>query len=119
MFIIFILISYKKLRNNHALKVATLITFPFAVLGVLLKTSESAMFSGAFVYIITYSALRYLFKKKYEFEPTYNQMSWYNSEDGRKQNWFDVIVFVIPIMTSFIVPLAIIILKAKHIIKTF
>lgn len=119
MFIVFMLISYKRLRNDRLLKIASIITFLIAIPGFLLRVPESAMLIGAFVYIITYSGLRYLFKKKYDFEPTYNRMSWYDSEDGRKQNWFDVIVFVIPIMISFILPLAIIILKAKHIIKTF
>jgi uncharacterized membrane protein YfcA len=113
-FIIHILIFCKKLRNNKALKIAASVTFPFAVLGVLLKTPEAAMFSGAFAQIISYAGLRFLFKRKYNFEPTYNRMSWYDNEEGRRQNWFDVIVFVIPLILCFIVPLALTIIKAKH-----
>ena len=114
MLIVFILISYKKLRDNKSLKIAASITFPIAVLGLLLKTPEAAMFSGAFVQIISYAGLRFLFKRKYNFEPTYNRMSWYDDEDGRRQNWLDVIVFVIPLISSFILPLALTIIKAKN-----
>jgi len=118
MFIVFMLISYKKLRNDRSLRISSIITLLFAIPGVLIRTPEAAMLMGAFVQVVTYAFLRYLFKRKYSFEPTYNRMSWYDSEEGRKQNWFDVIVFVIPILLSFTIPLAVVILKAKHIIKT-
>lgn len=113
-FIVFMLISYRYLRNNKSLKIAALVTLPLAVLGLLLETPEAAMFSGAFVQVVSYGSLRFLFKRKYNFEPTYNRMSWYDDKEGRRQNWFDVIVFVVPLILSFIVPLALTILKEKN-----
>jgi hypothetical protein len=113
MFVVFMLISYKKLRNDRLLKVSSIITLLFAIPGVLIRTPEAAMLMGAFVQVVSYAFLRYLFKRKYNFEPTYNRMSWYDHEEGRKQNWLDVIVFVVPTMLSFTIPLAIVILKAK------
>jgi len=113
MFIVFMLVSLKKLRDNSALKIALSVTLPFAAFGVFNRTPEAAMFSGAFIQVISYACLRLLFKRKYHFEPTYNRSGWYDAEDGRRQNWFDVLVFIIPLMLSFVLPLVIIILKYK------
>jgi hypothetical protein len=116
MFIVFMLISDKKLRNSKSLNIAALLTFPFALLGFWLTIPEAAMFAGAFVYVAGYACLRFLFKKIYNIEPTYNRGAWYDAEEGRKQNWFDVVVFILPLMSSMVVPIALVALKSKHII---
>ena len=113
MFILYMFASYKKLRNNRALIILSITSFLLAIPGVLIKVPEAAMLTGAFIYLISYSLLRYIYIKKYSFEPTYNKSSWYDANEGRRQNWLDVIVYVMPILLSMIVPVAIIIAKAK------
>jgi hypothetical protein len=52
-------------------------------------------------YLTVYNCLRYVYVKVYGVEPTYNKASWYDHDDGRKQNWFDVVVFFVPLLLSF------------------
>jgi hypothetical protein len=112
-FILFMLVSYKKLRNGHRLKILSVFSFILAILGLVIKTPEAASFSISFFYIISYAFLRYLYLRKYGLEPTYYNYSWYDAEEGRRQNWLDVIVYVVPIFFSFIASLALLIAKAK------
>jgi hypothetical protein len=113
MFILYMLAFYKKLRNDRLLTILLLITLFFGGLGMILKTPEASMFIGPFVYIGSYGLLRYAYLNKYKIEPTYNRTSWYDADEGRKQNWLDVITFVIPIVLSFILPLILVIAKSK------
>lgn len=111
--IVGMLISYKKLRNYNSIRLVLLITFAISLLSIFIRTPEAAMLSGAFVYTACYAALRYLFKPKYQMEPTYYRSSWYDPDEGRMQNWFDVVVFVVPLFLSFMIPFALIILKSN------
>jgi hypothetical protein len=62
-------------------------------------TNSDALHMPLF-YLTVYNCLRYAYIKVYGVEPTYNKASWYDPKDGRKQNWFDVVVFFIPLLLS-------------------
>jgi len=112
-FIVYILASYKKLRNNRVLTRLAIVTLLIALLGVFINKEGSLFLASAFFYVIIYAGLRYIYLKKYSIEPTYNRASWYDPEEGRKQNWLDVIVFVIPLMLSLVMPLVLTIAQSK------
>jgi hypothetical protein len=112
-FVIVILGFYKKLRDNKTLLILHFITFVVAIYAIVLKT-EGQPFTGRFrnsdflfapfIYVFIYGLLRMLYKDMYQREPTYNRSSWYDEEEGRNQNIFDVIVFIFPLLFSLLSP---------------
>jgi hypothetical protein len=113
MFIVYMLIIYKKLRNYKSISFVACITFLIAIPGLFITVPEAGVLTGGLIYIICYAALRHVYVKIYNIEPTYNRMSWFDNEDNRRQNWLDVVVFIMPLVLSFIIPLVIVILKSK------
>jgi len=95
------------------MKFVVSITFLIAMLGWFIKVPEAGMLTGGLSYIICYAGLRHVYIRKYSIEPTYNRISWFDPDDGRRQNWLDVVVFVIPLLLSFIIPLMIVSWKSK------
>ncbi len=102
----------KKLRNNNLLWVLGILTFILGVTGYLLSSSSvgliperlSYLLFGPFIYILVYSILRRVYIKIYNLEPSYDRHSLYDVDDGRKLNAFDVCVYVLPMICSFIIP---------------
>lgn len=105
----------KKLRKDRTLFVLLLISIPIAVSGLLLRSPEYQMkgangadiLLGPFVYIVMYGGLRYVYKKIYKREPTYNRSSWYDPEEKREQNIMDVFAHVFPLMGAVLLPIII------------
>ena len=104
----------KILRNNKRLKILMifsvgLLIFSFWLLNNDIKLengiSVSYIYISPIIYVLTFSILRRRFLKKYNFEPTYNWISWYDKEDERNQNWDDVFVHIVPFGLSFIIPI--------------
>lgn len=105
----------KMLRNNNTIKVITLISILVAAGGFLIRSETTKMttgnaadsFFGPSIYILSYSLLRYFYKRKYKVEPTYEKYSWFDHAERRPQNWLDVTVHILPMMLSIIIPLSI------------
>jgi hypothetical protein len=105
----------KLLRSNKTLFILSIITAVIGIYGILIRGVQTELVNGngadfliaPFTYITTYAFLRMLYKKIYKVEPTYARYSWYDAEEGRKQNWFDVSVYILPMMLSFVVPIII------------
>jgi hypothetical protein len=103
----------KVLRNDKLIKRIIFIALVFATFGFFIRSKENdigigfapAVFASPLVYILSYALLRYLYKSFYRVEPTYNRSSWYDDEDGRRQNWLDVLVHVLPMFIAIIFPL--------------
>jgi hypothetical protein len=117
--IIGVLTSNKLMRNNKVLVglliVSIAMTISQIVLSIHEKTFKRATLSDALysplVYVIFYNCLRHAYLRIFGIEPTYNRMSWYDPEDGRKQNWLDVIVYITPFFLSLGFPILLAILK--------
>ena len=62
-------------------------------------------FYSPILYILSYQALRFIFKWKYKFEPAYEYSSTYDITDNRKLIFWDYIVFVFPIVFSMGLPI--------------
>lgn len=102
----------KKLRSDRVLLVLAGITFVIAVAGIILRSavhqskgSNSAdMLLSPFVYVALYALFRKLYKRKFGIEPTCNRNSWYDPDEKRRQNVFDVIVHIAPMVIAFMLP---------------
>lgn len=105
----------KMLRSDKLLFILTVLSAIFGIIGLGLRSEATEMVNGngatamisPFVYIVSYAMLRWIYKKIYKMEPTYNRSSWYDHEEGRKQNWLDVIVHIIPMILCWVVPILI------------
>ena len=105
----------KLLRSDRTLIILTVLTIPIGVFGLCLIGDNTEMVNGngattlvsPFIYITSYALLRMLYKRIYKMEPTYERFSWYDAEEGRKQNWLDVTVHILPMLLGFIVPIII------------
>lgn len=114
--LIVFLILLKKLRDNRRILVALLFSLPFAIYALSEKITGNAFTEKLrptdalfmpLVTVCTYALLRYLYKKAYKREPTYNRSSWFDPEEGRNQNIFDLIVFISPMVMGGLFPLLI------------
>jgi hypothetical protein len=100
----------KWLRNDRLLLVLLLATAAMAVVGVLERVPENPRLNtwdgllGPFAYVASYASFRYLYKRIFRREPTYIRGSWYDQEEGRRQDWYDVAVHVLPMMIALAVP---------------
>ncbi|WP_224490964.1 hypothetical protein [Robertkochia flava] len=113
----------KLLRSNRILLILTPISLVVGLWGMLISGVKTETINGngaefliaPFVYLSSYSLLRMLYKKLYKVEPTYNRFSWYDKEEGRKQNWLDVTVHILPMVLGFFVaPIILAILFNKY-----
>ncbi|HTL80073.1 MAG TPA: hypothetical protein VL651_00135 [Bacteroidia bacterium] len=104
--------SYRRLRNDRIVFVLIILCVSLAIWGIYLRSPEFEMKGGnaadslysPLIYILTYATLRYLFKKKYGFEPTYYKHSWYDPVEKRDQNWFDIVVLMLPFLLAVFIP---------------
>ena len=105
----------KKLRSSRTLTHLLIPAFIIALIGLWIRSSDTEQ-KGAnaadallspLVYILCYAGLRALYKYIYNMEPTCDRYSWYDSEEGRKQNWLDVVVHIVPMLIAFVFPVAI------------
>jgi len=100
----------KWLRNDRTLAVLLILTGLLAVIGVGGRVPENPHLNssdgllGPLAYVASYALLRYAYKAIYRREPTYDRGSWYDREEGRRQNWFDVAVHILPWMIAIAVP---------------
>ena len=101
----------KWLRNDRRLAVLFILTGVLAVIGVVGRVPGNARLNsadgllGPLAYVASYALLRQAYKSIYRREPTYERASWYDREEGRKQNWFDVTVHILPMLIGMAVPL--------------
>jgi hypothetical protein len=104
--------SMKLLRNDRLIKRVIISAMLFATVGFFLEIKGDdigsgfapAVFAAPLVYILSYALLRNLYKALYRVEPTYNRASWYDHEDKRRQNWFDVLVHILRWLLSLAFP---------------
>jgi 4-amino-4-deoxy-L-arabinose transferase-like glycosyltransferase len=100
----------KWLRNDRVLLVLLLATTVLAMVGILGRVPENPRLNtwdgllGPFTYVSSYAFLRYMYKRYFHREPTYERSSWYDGEEGRRQYGFDVAVHVLPMMIAFALP---------------
>jgi len=114
-FVPMILIHLGKLRNAKSLSilVATnllLLTYGIFILDECIsyvgnKNVARVLFCP-FIYTSLFALLRRAFQKVYELEPDLAHYSKYSRFDNRKINFFDGVVFLLPILAS-ILPIAI------------
>jgi hypothetical protein len=106
----------KKLRNDRTILILLTSTAIIAIYPLVLKILNTP-FEGylrttdylfsPFIYMLSYAVLRYLYKRTYNREPTYNRDSWYDEEEKRYQNIFDFIVMISPLFISGLFPIII------------
>jgi hypothetical protein len=102
----------KKLRSDKRLAILFLTTCIVATIGLILRDEVVEHGTGnpayslisPLAYVLCYAGLRQIFKAVYKMEPTYQRYSWYDQEEGRKQNVLDVIVHILPLMVAIFVP---------------
>lgn len=104
----------KKLRNDRIIFILINATGLISVYAIFSKNQglpfvgrvrgSNALFIP-FIYVLTYAVLRHFYKQTYNREPTYNRTDWYDSDEGREQNFFDVAVFILPMAFSIFFPL--------------
>lgn len=105
----------KKLRSDKRILIALIASVVITIIGCIIYSDNykmtgmnaSNIYFGPLIYMITYSTLRYIYKKKYNQEPTYNKSSWYDYEEGREQYWLDLVVYISPIFLSVLIPIVI------------
>ena len=106
----------KWMRNDRTLAVLFMVTGVLAIIGISGRMPENPRLNswdglvGPFAYVASYASLRYLYKRIYRREPTNNRGGRYDQEEGRRQNWLDVAVHVLPMMIGLSVP----IMLTKH-----
>ena len=111
----------KLMRSKKIFIIAFTISLITAITGFIISSNKNVLripnsydfLYVPIVYMICYNLLRLLYIKIYNREPTYNRSSWYDPEDGRRQNWLDVIVYVIPIFVSLGFPIILTALRLK------
>ena len=112
-FVVGMLGFLKKLRNDRIIFILIKSTGLISVYAIFLKIQglpfigrvrDSDALFLPFIYLLTYAVLRHFYKKTYNREPTYNRTSWYDSDEGRELNFFDVAVFILPPFFSILFP---------------
>lgn len=105
----------KMLRDDRVIKTVTTISVLIALVGLLIRNDQTKdlagnsadSFFGPLIYIVSYALLRFVYKRKFHVEPTYDRNSMFDKADGRRQNWLDITVHVLPFFLSLIIPLLI------------
>lgn len=100
----------KWLRSDRRLLILLLLTSVLAITGVAYRVPGDSRLNdwdgllGPFFYVVSYGALRYVYKGIYRWEPTYAYLSWYDMEEKRRMNWFDLAVHFLPCLIALAVP---------------
>ncbi|MCB9164911.1 MAG: hypothetical protein H6592_15160 [Flavobacteriales bacterium] len=100
----------KWLRNDRLLLILVLATAVLAIIGIVGRIPENPRLNtwdgllGPFAYVGSYALLRHWYKKVFRREPTYQRASWYDHEEGRRLDWYDVTVHVLPMCVGLGVP---------------
>ena len=111
--VLVILILSKKLRDDKKVLQAIQIAALIALFPLIQKTMRTPFhghmrvtdtFFCPLITILSYALLRYSYKKLFRREPTYNRSSWYDPDDRRNQDLYDVIVFILPVVIGIIFP---------------
>jgi len=106
---------YLKLhRKKYVIPILIIIALIIAVSGLYIThfiTDSSGnkltttTFYAPIIYILTYQLLRFLYKKKHHVEPAYEYASPLDSLGKRKLLFEDYVVFILPMITSLLVPI--------------
>jgi hypothetical protein len=99
----------KKLRNDRHIGLLLAAAFLLAISGFFIpgpgfSAVDRYHLVSPFVYMALYGFFRWIYKLFFGVEPTYNRSGWYDPEEGRKQNFFDVLVFVLPLLLAVLAP---------------
>ncbi len=109
-----VLIHLGKLRNANSLSILLVIHLLLLAYGIFIldecisyasNNNVARVLFCPFIYISLFALLRMIFWKVYELEPDMAHYSRYSRFDNRKINFFDGVVFLLPILVS-ILPLA-------------
>ncbi|MEZ4738491.1 MAG: hypothetical protein R2818_03830 [Flavobacteriales bacterium] len=100
----------KWLRNDRVILVLLLMSSALAIFGIVRRVPENPRLNtwdgllGPFAYVASYTLFRYLYERVFRREPTYDRGSWYDREEGRRQDLYDVGVHVLPMLIGLAVP---------------
>lgn len=102
----------KRLRGDSTLLIVGVATLCIGIVGLLLRSESTGMargnaadfLFGPFIYVVSYTLLRKLYKGLYQVEPTYAWLSGYDSDDMRKVNFLDKVVHVLPLLLGMVLP---------------
>jgi hypothetical protein len=100
----------KWLRNDRTLAVLLILTGLLAVIGVGGRVPENQRLNtwdgltGPLAYVASYALLRHAYKSIFRREPTYAYLTWYDLDERRRMNWFDLAVHMLPCMIAMAVP---------------
>ncbi|GAB3235634.1 hypothetical protein GCM10027346_25530 [Hymenobacter seoulensis] len=103
----------KQLRNNSLLKIILSVTLFIGCLGFYIRSPayQSVGANAAdslwspFFFILSYVALSWVYIRIYQQNPTYYRNSWYDPNEGRNQNWLDVVVHLVPLPIGLLLPM--------------
>jgi hypothetical protein len=102
----------KRLRSDKSILIVGIVTLAIGLVGLLIRSDATDMprgnaadfLFGPFVYVLSYSLLRKLYKSIYNVEPTYVWLNTYDLEDMRKVNLLDKVVHVLPLLLGMGLP---------------
>lgn len=108
-------VGAKKIRQKSYCTVFLIFAAIYCLIGVFLRSDSYQLpningadsFFSPLAYLLSYLLLRKVYLRVYKIEPTYYRTSWYDPNEGREQNWFDLLVYVTPIFIALLVPLII------------
>ena len=101
----------KWLRNDTLLLWLLGGSIILAIMGMVNRVPEGPRLNtwdgltGPLVYVLTYSALRWMYKRVNKREPTYAYMSRYDWEDRRKLDTLDYVVHLVPVLLGLVFPM--------------
>ncbi|MCC7502915.1 MAG: hypothetical protein IT229_10325 [Flavobacteriales bacterium] len=100
----------KWLRNDRMIAVLLILTGMLAVIGVVYRVPENPRLNtwdgllGPLAYVASYALLRQAYRSIFQREPTYAYLTWYDWEERRRMNWFDLGVHILPMLIGMAVP---------------
>lgn len=111
-FVLSLLSIMKLLRNDKTLVILFFLTLIIATYGFLIRNDVPVLKGGystdflysPWIFIVGYGSLRFLFKRKYGIEPTYNHLWKYDFEDNREIKALDIITHLLPFFASLLIP---------------
>lgn len=105
--------TIKLIRNNTILIILFLITISISIFGLTIRDQVPVLkgghpadtLFGPLILIAAYSILRYVYKRIYKMEPTYDHLWKFDFGDNRELKPLDIIVHLIPFLMGMILPL--------------
>ncbi len=100
----------KWLRNDRVLTALLVVTGVLAIIGIVSRVQENPRLNAwdglisPFAFMTSFAFLRYAYKAIYRREPTYSYLTWYDLEERRHMNWFDLAVHLLPFLLALAVP---------------